>query len=221
MGVSLDTFKKTVDKLGKYITDNFLAKDAIKEGDGVTINKTNGNITVNINTEALMKREEYASEANEGYVKKSEETKMVEALKGAQPGMYLGTDSNGNYGAYRLPFSEESKDKGIYQMVLLNPPVNSPQSVDSMIDLKDCKVFIQAFKFVTGDQDVIAILKEFNNRNKDSFYYDEEYVEFENGMSINRNFIYELSSVKDFYESDEISKSDFVDRIEVKEYESN
>ena len=55
MGVSLDTFKKTVDKLGKYITDNFLTKDAIKEGDGVTINKTDGNVTVNINTEMLQK----------------------------------------------------------------------------------------------------------------------------------------------------------------------
>ena len=115
MGVSLDTFKKTVDKLGKYITDNFLAKDSIKEGDGVTINKTNGNVTVNINTEALMKKEDYASEINEGHVKKADEAKIVEALKNAQPGMYYGTDQNGNIGAYRLPFSEESQEKGIYQ----------------------------------------------------------------------------------------------------------
>ena len=215
MGVSLDTFKKTVDKLGKYITDNFLAKDAIKEGDGITINKTDGNVTVNINTEALMKKEEYASEANEGYVKKADEAKMVEALKNAQPNMYLGTDSNGNYGAYRLPFSEESKDKGVYQMVLLNPPVNSPQSVESMVDLKDCKIFTQAYKFIAGEQDVVSTLKEFNNANKDSFYCNSDVISFEENMKINNLHDIKYVTVNDYFESEIIDKEKFINGFEV------
>lgn len=215
MGVSLDTFKKTVDKLGKYITDNFLTKDAIKEGDGVSINKADGNVTVNINTEALMKKEEYVSKANEGYVKKADEAKMVEALNGAQPNMYLGTDSNGNYGAYRLPFSEESQEKGIYQMVLLNPPVNSPQSVESMVDLKDCKIFVQAYKFVAGDQDIVSTLKEFNNANKSSFYYDDGNVEFDNGMKIKNQYTILSLLNGEIYESEVINKADFINGIEV------
>lgn len=215
MGVSLDTFKKTVDKLGKYITDNFLTKDAIKEGDGVTINKTDGNVTVNINTETLMKKGIYASEMNEGYVKKADEAKMVEALKGAQPGMYLGTDSNGNYGAYRLPFSEESQEKGIYQMVLLNPPVNSPQSVESMVDLQECKVFAQAYKFVAGEQDIVSTLKEFNNANKDSFYCNSDVISFEENMKINNLHDIKYVTVNDYFESEIIDKEKFINGFEV------
>lgn len=213
MGVSLDTFKKTVDKLGKYITDNFLAKDSIKEGDGVTINKADGNVTVNINTEALMKKSDYASEANEGYVKKADEAKMVEALKNAQPNMYYGTNQDGEVGVYRLPFSEESQDKGIYQMVLLNPPVNSPQSVESMVDLQECKVFAQAYKFVTGEQDVIGILKEFNNANKDSFYYNENTVRFGEDMAIKNNHVYASTKIGDLYETEEILKDEYITDI--------
>ena len=138
---------------------------------------------------------------------------MVEALKNAQPNMYLGTDSNGNYGAYRLPFSEESQEKGIYQMVLLNPPKDSPQSVESMVDLKDCKIFTQAYKFVAGEQDVISTLKEFNNANKDSFFYDSENVDFNNGMKIKNQYVYNSTPVGELYSTDTINKTNFIGNL--------
>lgn len=215
MGVKLDTFNRTIHKLGKYIADNFLAKDSIKEGDGVSINEINGDLKISINTETLMKKENYASE-NEGYVKKADEAKSIENLKYAQPGMYYGTNQNGEVGVYRLPFSEESQEKGIYQMVLLNPPKDSSQLLESMVDLQECKVFVQAYKFVAGQQDIIGTLKEFNNSNKDSFFYNKDKVEFFNsGMSIKNEYVYTSTKVDDLYESEEIDKSEYLDLIKL------
>ena len=215
MGVKLDTFNRTIHKLGKYIADNFLAKDSIKEGYGVSINEINGDLKISINTEALMKKEDYVSEDNEEYVKKANEAKSIEGLKNAQPGMYYGTNQNGEVGIYRIPFSEESQEKGIYQMILLNPPKDSPHSLESSIKLDDCKIFIQAFKFVEGEQDIIAILKEFNNGNKDSFFYNEENVEFNDGMRIKNNHVYTSTNVEDLYESEEIDKTKFLGEMVV------
>ena len=222
--VSADDLKEGIGiKIQKDNTTGEITISSTGSGGGSSIEQSyiNGNITVNdkeikvYDDTDVMKKSDYASEANEGYVKKADEAKMVEALKNAQPNMYLGTDSNGNYGAYRLPFSEESKDKGVYQMVLLNPPVNSPQSVESKIDLGECKVFVQAYKFVAGEQDVVGVLKEFNNSNKDSFYYNNDKVDFENGMKIKNEYNIPVYLNGEVYESEVINKADFINGFEV------
>ena len=136
---------------------------------------------------------------------------MVEALKNAQPGMYLGTDINGNYGAYFLPISKESKNSGIYQMTLLNPPINSVQSLESRIDLNDCEIFVQAYKFVAGEQDIVSILKEFNNGNQLNFNYNTENLTFtDDGCKITNEYSIELTQENDYYVSHEIDIDSFI-----------
>lgn len=213
MGVSLNTFKKAINKLGNYVSSNFLRNDSLISNDkSITIN-SNGDSKVNISvdTTTLMRKAEYASDINEGYVKKADEAKMVEALKNAQPGMYLGTDINGNYGAYFLPISKESKNSGIYQMTLLNPPINSVQSLESRIDLNDCEIFVQAYKFVAGEQDIVSILKEFNNGNQLNFNYNTENLTFtDDGCKITNEYSIELTQENDYYVSHEIDIDSFI-----------
>ena len=197
--------------------------DKINNSGGASVEKSNinGNIVINgeeitiYDDSDMMKKSEYASETNEGSVKKADEAKIIESIKNAQPGMYYGTNQDGEVGVYRLPFSKDTKQSGIYQMVLLNPPANSPQVVESIFDLNECKIFIQAYKFVAGEQDIVAILKEFNNGNKDSFYYDEENVEFDDGMKIKNQYTILSLLNGEMYESEVINKADFINGIEV------
>ena len=195
----------------------------INNSGGASVEKSNinGNIiidgeeTIIYDDSDTMKKSEYASEVNEGSVKKADEAKIIESIKNAQPGMYYGTNQDGEVGVYRLPFSKDTKQNGIYQMVLLNPSVNSPQIVESIFDLNECKIFIQAYKFVAGEQDIVAILKEFNNGNKDSFYYNEENVEFSDGMKIKNQYTILSLLNGEVYESEVINKTDFINGFEV------
>ena len=218
MGVSLNTFKKAINKLGNYVSSNFLRNDSLISNDESIIINSNGDNKVNISVDAtmLMKKDEYVSEENNQYVKKADKAKIVEPLIGAGPNTFLGIDKDGNYGAVTLPFSEDTKQSGIYQLTLTNPPMNSPQIIKSNIDLTDCRIFAQAYKMVAGTQNIIAILKEVNYDNKYDFLYDENNVMFnENNACIKTNFIYTSTKVGNLYESEEIDKSKFLEKIAV------
>lgn len=79
------------------------------------------------------------------------------------------------------------------------------------------RLIVQCYKFVPGDTNVVQVLKEFNNGDKENFYHSEN-VEFNGVARIKDSYDIQVVINKDgFYESEEINKNDYLilDRIEV------
>lgn len=55
------------------------------------------------------------------------------------------------------------------------------------------KVIINAYKYVQGDDNVVQTLKEFNNANKENFIYNEDNVDFSQGMTLKDTYAFECS----------------------------
>lgn len=84
-------------------------------------------------------------------------------------------------------------------------------SIDDKINLQNA--IVQLYKFIPGTQDIVEIIKDFDNTEKESFYYNPENVEFTGVMKIKDryplNFTY--NSTEGYYESEVINKSDFAE----------
>lgn len=217
MGVSLNTFKKAINKLGNYVSSNFLRNDSLISNDESIIINSNGDNKVNISvdTTTLMRKAEYASLDNNGSVKLADEAIGIKNVKLQHSMMYYGTDKDGNIGAHFLPITAEKLESGMYQTTLLNVAADVPQYLPTECDLSDCKLIAQGYQFVIGEQNVVNTIKYFNNGNKDSFYYNQDTVQFGEDMSIKNTFIYPSTKVGDLYVSEEIDKTKFLEEMVV------
>ena len=216
MGISLDTFKRTLKEFSTQIKKSILSSDVIKNGDGILISRhKDGNLTISVDDANLMKTSKYASLDNIGSVKLADEAIGIKNAKLQHSLMYYGTDKDGNIGAHFLPMTAENLESGMYQTTLLNAAVNVPQYLPTMCDLSDCKLIVQGYQFVVGEQNVVNTIKYFNNGNKDSFYYNENVVKFGEDMSIKNNYTYSSTKVGDLYESEEIDKTQFLNEMVV------
>ena len=102
-----------------------------------------------------------------------------------------------------------ARDESLTQITKLNVKSNEPISVNSEVDLTDGKVIESCFKFVEGEQNIVRILKTFDNTQSESFYYDKDKIDFSDGMSIKK--AYEINSkitAENYYETDIINKDD-------------
>lgn len=157
-----------------------------------------------------MKREEFTSDVNVGNVKKSDSALKIDGVENIQPLSYYGKDINGSIGFHILPTSNSEEGK-VEQRVLLN--VNSGQiyTIQSDNDLSKSKAIIQAYKYVKGEQDIISTIKEFNNGEKENFFYDENNILFNaDGCSIKNVFGIETTKSVSLYESETINRAEFI-----------
>lgn len=216
MGVSLDTFKKTFEEFATQIKDFLSSNGEIVDGDGILISKQeDGKIVISVDDANFMKSSKYASTENEGYVKCADEAIKIKDVNLQHSLMYYGTDKNGNIGAHFLPMTAENLESGMFQTTLLNVVADTPQYLPVMCDLTDCKLIVQGYQFIPGEQNVVNTIKYFNNGNKDSFYYNKDTVQFGEDMSIKNNYVYTSTKVGDLYETEEIDKTKFLDEMVV------
>lgn len=215
MGVSLDTFKKTFEEFATQIKDFLPSNGEIIDGDGILITKQeDGSITISVDDTNLMKSSKYASIENEGSVKCADESIKIKDVNLSHSLMYYGTDKNGNIGAHFLPMTAENLESGMFQTTLLNVVADSPQYLPVMCDLTDCKLIVQGYQFIAGEQNIVNTIKYFNNGNKDSFNYNKDTVQFGEDMSIKNRYDYSFKENNGLYESDDIDLSKFIDSIE-------
>ena len=86
-------------------------------------------------------------------------------------------------------------------------------NIDSGSNL--CEQIVQAWEFEEGLDDLITILKTFNNAEKDNFYYNSNEIEFTNSeCKVKDKYILNSNLNSDgFYESEIINKDDFVEIV--------
>ena len=96
-----------------------------------------------------------------------------------------------------------ARDESLVQVTKLNVNAGDPISVNSDVDLTDGKVIDSCLKFVEGEENVVKVLKSFDNTQENSFYYNKDEVEFIEGMSIKKSHIENSTLNSDgFYEID-------------------
>ena len=166
-------------------------------------------IEVDVDLTEYMKISEYASAINQGSVAKADKALEIDGVKQAHPLMYYGTDNNGNIGFHYIPFDKTNSNGQMEQRVILNAKANETYTIDSVNDLSDGKVLVQAYKFVQGEQNVIRTIKEFNNSNSENFYYDKTNILFNDGCSIRNTFEVNVSQNGQIYKTNTINKAEF------------
>ena len=216
MSISKDDFKETLREFATQIKKLILSNDDIKDGDGILISRQeDGSITISVDDTNLMKSSKYASIENEGSVKCADESIKIKDVNLSHSLMYYGTDKNGNIGAHFLPMTAENLESGMFQTTLLNVVADTPQYLPTMCDLTDCRLIVQGYQFIAGEQNIVNTIKYFNNGNKDSFNYNKDTVQFGEDMSIRNNYMYTSTKVGDLYETDEIDKTKFLEEMVV------
>lgn len=174
--------------------------------------KKNTDIAIDVSTD-IMRKSDYATSDTSGVVDKALIAKNLEGETQLDPLMYRGTDSTGNIGYFHFPVGIGSGSGNISQKVLLDAKTDEMK----LISTNDTdKAIIQAYKYETGDNDVISTLKEFNNSESDSFCYDKDKVEFNDGMRIKTNYTIHTQPVSDYFISDEIDKSQFISIMDMR-----
>ena len=78
-----------------------------------------------------------------------------------------------------------------------------------------CEQIVQAWEFEEGLDDLITVLKTFNNAEKDNFYYNSNEIEFTNSeCKVKDKYIFNSNLNSDgFYESKIINKDDFIEIV--------
>nr|DAH73513.1 MAG TPA: hypothetical protein [Caudoviricetes sp.] len=180
--------------------------------------------TVEVDTSALLDKATYA-DTETGVVKKAKTAKALEGvtkenldkmitiinlLNSSNPQQYIGTNIDNEFGLHYLP-TDEHKDLNIEQRVALNIKTGDIINIESKADMQEQKAFIQIFKYVEGETDLINTIKEFNNTDKDNFIYNKNNIVFDTNCHIKNE--YEDVSVKNedssFYET-VFNKVDFL-----------
>lgn len=163
------------------------------------------------------------------------ETEWLESLKGVSPQFLIGNietlDSNqkatvditGTFPNYVLNFGIPKGENGIltsiggndniYQLSFLNLKENDVKYLNIDIEGIFDKFIVQAYKFISGESNIVQTIKIFDNTESENFNYNPINIEFSNnGMKIKD--IYELSSSKYneiLYITDSFNKEDFVE----------
>ena len=143
--------------------------------------------------------------------------KINEALQALQPLQYIGTDANNKIGLHYFPQSTATKT-GLSQTVTLAVKNDSVISID--IDGTNTEKFIiQVYKYIAGESDIVEIVKEFNNADKDNFIYSDK-IDFSNlSCKIKDSFYINSKFKNNLYFSDEFDPSGFSSIIKIQEEE--
>lgn len=74
------------------------------------------------------------------------------------------------------------------------------------------KTVIQAFKYVSGDQNISEVIKNYDNTDAENFNYNSDTVEFgDDGMKIKDTYTLTYSREGDYYISEPFNKDDFIE----------
>lgn len=199
--------KENVTRLGQKIDTLFYRQ--------TEIDTKLDNIT--IDTSELLDKSTYASETNEGSIKMADEAKKIEGIEESTLFSVYGKSPSGVEGFYEFPIGVIDENTNKFQSVRQNAIANEVYTVELINENKKNDLIVQCYEFIPGEQDLVTTLREFNNTDKDNFYYNTENIEFDNGMQIKNN--YKLNNTQNddkFYESELINKNDFLNIIEIK-----
>lgn len=108
----------------------------------------------------------------------------------------------------------------INQSTFLN--ISNGGTKEILINSQQGKILLQAYKFIEGEQDIVKILKTFNNMESGNFNYNPENVLFNNpGMQIRDSYTLELCEYLDgLYISQQFNLNDYVSFYTPKENEA-
>ena len=141
---------------------------------------------------------------------------LNEATGTLQPLQYLGTNKNNKLGLFYFPQTTATKT-GLNQVTTLS--VKNGQIVNIDIEGSPEKFLIQVYKFVAGESNIVEIMKEFNNSDKNNFVYSKDVSFKDNNCSICS--LYEnpinINLSSQLYESDEIKTNEFLDLESIEE----
>lgn len=169
---------------------------------------------VEVNTSTLLDKETYGSKVNPDSVKKADVASNVEGYNTSGEFTYYGKNKNGEIGFHSFPIGENGETSN-FQSVKLNVKANDTIYIELVNQNINNDLIIQGYEFKEGEQNVSSTIKIFNNAESDNFNYNKENIDFSDGMHIKNK--YKLSNSLDntsgFYETEIITKSDFVDLI--------
>lgn len=139
-----------------------------------------------------------------------------ESIQSLQPLQYLGTDINNQLGLHYFPQNFATKT-GLNQIVTLSTKIGSIININ--VDGNTEKFLIQVYKYIPGDNDIVEIVKEFNNTDKDNFIYTDN-INYTNLSCKIKDLFYINSKFKNnLYFSDEFDPSEFINLIKIQEEE--
>ena len=107
-----------------------------------------------------------------------------------------------------------------YTTTIMNALTDNIYTINIDKGSKMCDQIVQAWEFTEGGQDITTIAKTFNNAEKSNFYYDSEFVEFnENECKVKDTYKINLTLNNDtgFYESEVINLDKYVDLKNIEE----
>ena len=157
-------------------------------------------------------KDTYMSEINEGNIKSADVANSIKGVELAKPYQFFGVDATGEAKFQYLPIQGDGQvtQGNFEQREIVDAKANKIYEIGSLNGLGEGKIFAQAYTEIEGQQNMVDIIKEFNNEHKDSFYYGNN-VEFDEGVKIKTRYNYQLSKNSDnFYETQIIKKDDFI-----------
>lgn len=130
----------------------------------------------------------------------------------ANPLMYYGTNTLGDVGFHFIPV-QQVVSNSIEQRTALNVKANEQIYVPLSDSTFEAKTLVEVYKFVQGENNVVATIKTFDNSQQESFFFDKDKVSFEKAMKIKDNYEYAFVENLEhgFYETEEIDFSEFLE----------
>ena len=160
-------------------------------------------------------KDTYMSEINEGNVKSADIANKIKGIELAKPYQFFGLDGTGEAKFQYLPIQGDGGEvtQGNFeQRMLFDAKANDIYEIGSLNELDECKIFVQAYTEIEGQQNIVGTIKEFNDSHKDSFYYNKENVEFVSiGCGIKNKYSVRVNLQKnDYFISNEINMDEFI-----------
>ena len=186
--VDLSELEKALDKIDDIVTQNDL-KD-------------------------YLDKDTYMSEVNEGNVKSADVANSIKGEELAKPYQFFGVDATGEAKFQYLPIQGDGQvtQGNFEQRKIVDAKANKIYEIGSLHGLDECKIFVQAYAEIEGQQNIVGTIKEFNNEYKDSFYYNKENVEFVSiGCGLKNKYSVRVNLQKnDYFISNEINMDEFI-----------
>lgn len=169
---------------------------------------------VEVNTSTLLDKETYASKINSDSVKKADISSNIEGYDTSGEFTYYGKNKNGEIGFHPFPIGDNGEINN-FQSVKLNVKTNDNIYIELLNENTNNDLIIQGYEFQEGEQNISSTIKIFNNAESANFNYNEENIDFSNGMHIKNKYTISnsLDNTSGFYESEIINKSDFVNLV--------
>ena len=159
-------------------------------------------------------KDTYMSEINEGNVKSADVANKIKGTELAKPYQFFGLDGTGEAKFQYLPIQGDGQvtQGNFEQRKIIDAKANNIYEIGSLNELDECKIFVQAYTEIEGQQNIVGTIKEFNNIHKNSFYCNNN-VEFsEEGCFIKTIYPLEVSSYNNLYKTNTINKNDYINK---------